>query len=51
MSAARDDVIVEGPAPRPGDPQVTAELVADHGLSPDEYERILEILGRTPTYT
>jgi phosphoribosylformylglycinamidine synthase len=51
MSGARDDVMVEGPAPRPGDPQVTPELVADHGLSPDEYERILDILGRTPTYT
>jgi phosphoribosylformylglycinamidine synthase II len=40
-----------GPAPRPGDPEVTAELVAEHGLSTDEYARILEILGRTPTHT
>ncbi len=39
------------PTPRPGDPEITAELVADHGLSPDEYERIVGIMGRTPTYT
>ena len=29
-------------------PPVTAALVAEHGLKPDEYERILEILGRAP---
>ena len=37
--------------PRPGDPSITPELVADHGLSPDEYQLILGILGREPTYT
>jgi phosphoribosylformylglycinamidine (FGAM) synthase-like enzyme len=36
---------------RPGDPPITPELVADHGLSPYEYELILGILGREPTYT
>ena len=30
------------------DPPVTPALVAEHGLKPDEYERILEILGRAP---
>ncbi|TVS00206.1 MAG: phosphoribosylformylglycinamidine synthase subunit PurL [Rhodospirillales bacterium] len=30
---------------------VTAEMVADHGLSPDEYDRILTILGRPPSFT
>ncbi|MSR36460.1 MAG: phosphoribosylformylglycinamidine synthase subunit PurL [Gemmatimonadetes bacterium] len=30
---------------------MTPELVADHGLSPDEYERILEAMGREPTFT
>ena len=30
--------------------EITPELVADHGLSPDEYERILGILGREPTF-
>ena len=48
---AKGDVIVEGPAPRPGDPAITPELVADHGLSADEYERITTILGREPTHT
>src|SRR5688572_1209939 len=33
------------------EPQITPELVAEHGLSEEEYERILEILGREPTYT
>src|SRR5690554_2423645 len=40
-----------GPSPRPGDPPITPELVAEHGLSPEEYERIVSILGREPTYT
>ncbi|MEX2583329.1 MAG: phosphoribosylformylglycinamidine synthase subunit PurL [Gemmatimonadota bacterium] len=37
--------------PRPGDPAITAELVEDHGLSTDEYQLILDLLGREPTYT
>ena len=37
--------------PRPGDPEITPELVRQHGLSGDEYALILDILGRTPTYT
>jgi len=37
--------------PRPGDPAITPELVAEHGLSPDEYQLVLGILGREPTYT
>jgi len=39
------------PEPRPGDPGITPELVAEHGLSEDEYQMVLEILGRTPTFT
>jgi phosphoribosylformylglycinamidine synthase subunit PurL len=38
-------------APRPGDPEITPELVDDHGLSPEEYERIVAALGRDPTFT
>jgi phosphoribosylformylglycinamidine synthase len=30
---------------------ITPELVAAHGLKPDEYERILELIGREPTFT
>ena len=33
------------------DPAVTPELVAKHGLQPDEYERIKKILGRDPNFT
>ncbi len=33
------------------EPQITPELVAQHGLKPDEYERILALIGRTPTFT
>lgn len=38
-------------APRPEDPEITDELVADHGLSASEYELIRGIMGRTPTFT
>src|SRR5688572_9739199 len=33
------------------DPIVTPELVAKHGLMPDEFERIKKILGREPNFT
>jgi phosphoribosylformylglycinamidine synthase len=33
------------------EPEITAELVAAHGLKPDEYARLLEIIGRVPTFT
>ncbi|MBN9147478.1 MULTISPECIES: phosphoribosylformylglycinamidine synthase subunit PurL [unclassified Nitrobacter] len=36
---------------RSNEPSITPELVVSHGLKPDEYERILELLGRTPTFT
>lgn len=32
-------------------PEVTDDLVASHGLTPEEYARIKEILGRVPTFT
>src|SRR5947199_328531 len=35
----------------PNEPQITPELVASHGLKPDEYERILKLIGRVPTFT
>ena len=38
-------------APRPGDPAITPALVAEHGLTPDEYERLVALLGRAPTFT
>ncbi|MBN2505892.1 MAG: phosphoribosylformylglycinamidine synthase subunit PurL [Verrucomicrobia bacterium] len=33
------------------DPALTPELVRQHNLTPEEYEAILKILGREPTYT
>ncbi|WP_372614892.1 phosphoribosylformylglycinamidine synthase subunit PurL [Aquicoccus sp.] len=33
------------------DPAITEDLIAAHGLKPDEYARILEIIGREPTFT
>jgi phosphoribosylformylglycinamidine synthase subunit PurL len=44
-------------APRPpllaraGDPEITPELVDEHGLSAEEYARIRDILGRDASYT
>ncbi len=32
-------------------PAITPELVAKHNLTPEEYQKILAILGRPPTYT
>jgi len=32
-------------------PKITPELVASHGLKPDEYERILKLIGREPSLT
>ncbi len=34
-----------------GQPRVTPELVASHGITPDEYQKIIRILGREPNYT
>ena len=31
--------------------EITPELVAGHGLSEDEYARVLKILGREPNLT
>src|ERR1700674_1293518 len=37
--------------PATADPPITPELVAKHGLTPDEFERIKKILGREPNFT
>ncbi len=37
--------------PRPGDPAITPALVAEHGITPFEYEKLLGLLGREPTFT
>jgi phosphoribosylformylglycinamidine synthase len=40
-----------GATPRTGDPAITPALVAEHGLTMEEYERLVNMLGRTPTFT
>ncbi len=35
----------------PEDPAITPEVIAKHGITPEEYERIQSILGRDPNYT
>ncbi len=42
---------LEGVEARPGDPVMSAALVAEHGLSPEEWEQILGFMGREPTFT
>jgi phosphoribosylformylglycinamidine synthase len=37
------------PVKLPNEPTITPQVVAEHGLSPDEYQRVLQIMGRTPT--
>ncbi len=33
------------------EPAITPDLVAAHGLKPDEYDRLLDLLGRAPSFT
>ena len=33
------------------EPEITPELITCHGLDPDEYNLLLEIIGRQPTFT
>jgi phosphoribosylformylglycinamidine synthase len=33
------------------EPRITPELVSEHGLTPEEYQRILALIGRAPSFT
>jgi phosphoribosylformylglycinamidine synthase subunit PurL len=33
------------------EPAITLELIAQHGLKPDEYARIVKLIGRAPSFT
>ncbi len=33
------------------EPAITPDLIAAHGMKPDEYARLLEIIGREPSFT
>ncbi|MDJ0932027.1 phosphoribosylformylglycinamidine synthase subunit PurL [Breoghania sp.] len=35
----------------PSDIAITPDLIAAHGLKPDEYDRIVELIGREPSFT
>jgi len=35
----------------PAKVEITDDLIAAHGLKPDEYQRILDLIGREPTFT
>src|ERR1700675_3223797 len=35
----------------PNEPKITSALVAEHGLKPDEYQRVLDLIGREPSLT
>jgi len=35
----------------PNEPPITPALIAEHGLKPDEYRRILDLIGREPSLT
>ena len=37
--------------PLAAEPAITPDIVAEHGLTGEEYERILKILGRAPNLT
>ena len=36
---------------RPGDPTITPALIAEHGLTTEEYQRLVDMLEREPTFT
>src|ERR1700726_3663735 len=33
------------------EPAITPELIAEHGLKPDEYARLVKLIGRAPSFT
>ena len=35
----------------PNSVEITPELIAEHGLKPEEYDKILALIGREPTLT
>ncbi len=38
-------------APQNAEPRITPDLIAAHGIKPDEYASLLEIMGREPSFT
>ncbi len=51
MSTSNRTINSDKVKPRKGDPTITPALVAEHGITPFEYERLLAMMGREPTFT
>jgi phosphoribosylformylglycinamidine synthase len=47
----RGEAVNQIPRPRTGDPAITPALIAEHGLTTEEYEQLERMLGRAPTFT
>jgi phosphoribosylformylglycinamidine synthase len=50
-SRRRDALRQSDNAVIPNELAIAPELIAQHGLKPEEYERILKLLGRAPSFT
>ena len=50
-SISSDDAAPRAPDVTMPDPEITPEVIKEHGITPEEYEHILEILGREPNFT
>lgn len=50
-TAAPAPVLFPLPQNAPGEPESTPALAAEHGLSAEEYDRLVALLGRVPTRT
>src|ERR1044072_607950 len=49
-----DEIVIRGryiSAVTANEPPITPELIAEHGLKPEEYQRILDLIGREPSFT
>jgi len=48
---APDSFLSHAGHPMTIEPTITDKLIADHGLKPDEYQLILDLIGRRPSFT
>ena len=46
-----DQSVIDGKIETPTPVEITDQLIEEHGLSADEYEHLLEIMGRAPSLT
>ena len=48
MTTSQSEQLDQSEIPGSTEPAITPEIVAEHGLSPEEYERVIAIMGRAP---